>query len=92
MLDLSNVASKDPEEAWAMLIKADAEGDLDDFREVRPYGADFAVRLWKTIVELTAIHIQALKVYTKAVPLTTYAQLENSFRKNKMSIYLIALV
>lgn len=35
MLDLSKIADKTPEEAWEMLARADAEGDLDDFREVR---------------------------------------------------------
>lgn len=35
---------------------------------------------------------QAVKVYSKAVPLTTYAQLEHSFRDNDFGIYLIAFV
>ena len=35
MLDQSKVADKDPEEAWEQVKRADAEGDLDDFREVR---------------------------------------------------------
>jgi len=35
---------------------------------------------------------QAVKVYSKAVPLTTYAQLERSFRDNDFGIYLIAFV
>jgi len=35
VLDLSKIATKDPEEAWEMVKRADAEGDLDDFREVR---------------------------------------------------------
>lgn len=35
---------------------------------------------------------QAVKVYSKAVPDTTYAQLERSFRDNNFKIYLIAIV
>lgn len=35
VLDLSKIATKHPEEAWEMVKRADAEGDLDDFREVR---------------------------------------------------------
>lgn len=88
MLDLSKVSDKKPEEAWELVKKADAERELDDFRDVGLHGADFAVRQ----VELTDIHIQAIKVYTKAVPATTYAQLEKSFRINKMRYHLIALV
>ncbi|MCJ1365647.1 hypothetical protein MMC16_004772 [Acarospora aff. strigata] len=34
---------------------------------------------------------EALKIYSKAVPLTTYAQLERAFRDNHFRIYLIAL-
>lgn len=88
MLDLSNVLDKKPEEAWELVKKADAERELDDFRDVGLHGADFALRT----LELTDIHTQAIKVYTKAVPATTYAQLEKSFRVNKMRYHLIAQV
>lgn len=33
-IDYSNVVTMSSEEAWRALIKADAERDLDDFREV----------------------------------------------------------
>lgn len=44
MLDLSKIASKDPEEAWEMVKRADADGDLDDFREVRFHMAESGKR------------------------------------------------
>jgi hypothetical protein len=44
VLDLSKIANKDPEEAWEMVKRADAEGDLDDFREVRFHVARSGMR------------------------------------------------
>ena len=38
------------------------------------------------------IHLQAVKVYHKAVPDLTYHQLEEAFRTQHMNTYLIAFV
>ncbi|KAI9826675.1 MAG: hypothetical protein M1819_007309 [Sarea resinae] len=65
VFDLSKIPDMDPDEAWEMLKKADAERDLDDFRD-------------------------GVKIYAKAVPGTTYAQLERAFRDKGFGVYLIA--
>ncbi|KAI9813656.1 MAG: hypothetical protein M1827_003727 [Pycnora praestabilis] len=66
VMDLSKIRVMEPDDAWNMLKVADAEHDLDDFRE-------------------------AIQIYAKAVPMTTYEQLEQSFRIQEFSVYLIAI-
>ena len=75
-----------PEMAWEALKNADAEKDLDDLRDVSQNQSYILPS--SSIDEST----QAIKTYTKAIPDTTYDQLERSFRHFGFNTYLIAYV
>lgn len=49
VVDMSNIPNKSPEEAWNLLKAADAEGDLDDFREVTILLAELVGELDETL-------------------------------------------
>ena len=83
VFDLSGIVEATAEVAWTNLQKADEEKDLDDIRNVNDSSnSSFNMLTW----------FQAIKVYSKAIPQTTYEQLERAFRTNNMNTYLIAFV
>ena len=83
VFDMSEVPDMGPEDAWAAIRSADAEEDLDDLKAVSSLCELMRRKLTKT---------KALKVYCKAVPVTTYDELERAFRTNKFNTHLIAQV
>ena len=65
--------------------------DTKDVEEIDPTAA------WEKVVKADEDRDlddfrHALKVYCKAIPQATYAELEKAFRKNDFNIYLIATV
>ncbi|KAJ5779660.1 transcriptional regulator family: Zinc finger CCHC-type [Penicillium paradoxum] len=83
--DLNFVADKLPHEAWAAMKKASDERDLDDFREV------YMIYTYVASFELWLTSLQTLKIYSKAVPHATWADIENKMRDDGFNIYIIAM-
>lgn len=84
--DLNRVADMLPHEGWAAMKKASDERDLDDFREVP------LIHTYFESFELWLIELQALKIYSKAVPHATWADIERKMREDDFNIYIIAMV
>ena len=84
VLNFSDVVDKGPDEAWDALVAADKTRDLDEFRE--------ACRAQCTTMISIDNILQALQIYIKAVPKTSYEELESAFRHHNFLTYLIALV
>lgn len=81
-------ADWDAEMAWAKLVEADKEKDLDGFRTVRERS-----HCSKEIIALLTVLLlsQALKAYASKVP-TDFVQIETTLREDEMNVYLIGLV
>lgn len=80
-----HIPDKVPEEAWAIMKKACKERDLEDFRDVR-------LITHHAILILTWDIPKGLKIYSKAVPMATYQDIEKKLREENLGIYLIGLV
>ena len=87
-MDWSKVPDMDPEDAWNKVTQADMDRDLDDLREVRnlTLGESQSDVLW------SLKRSQAIKIYVKALPTTSYFELESAFRHQDFNTYLIASV
>lgn len=84
-IGLSAVEEKSVDEAMALLKKASDEREIDDFKAVRYSKAIFLFCRAKQ-------KCQAVRIYAKAKPSTTYQDLEKLFRQQAFAVYLIAMV
>jgi hypothetical protein len=85
--NLTRIADKTPEEAIAMMKTASDDMDMDDFRDA---SSSTIASIAKHYTDI--LFSQAVKVYSKAMPLANYAAIEKVCRDKGFKVYLIGLV
>jgi len=81
-VDYEGIAVVEAEVAWETMRTAAKEREMDEFREVSRRLRSFRMQLMPD---------KALQCYLKAIPQTTYQELERGFRGSAIPVYVIGM-